>query len=239
MSRKRRGVQHEFAKRALQSKRTKRDGDSSVIKDEDLPTSTPDNPVAPPSLTFNFASGWGTLVPAVTEDRYAKVSLPLPTRRTAEPMVCYRGWRLVEDERGPALMSVTANVVWDGPILRADGPPSEIPPFHRSGTHGIYAYPSPNRLLEDDAAVWGEVEVFGRVIVHESGLRAENARIRRLLIRRPEVSIARQTGAMFFRMAWGTEKPKHKEIEATDEVLTKLAERYQCDVRWWGTPFTD
>jgi hypothetical protein len=232
---RKRGVQHEFAKRALQRKRTLLNGDSSVIKDDDVPTAKPEN-AAPATFTFNI--GWFA---HREEDRYAKVVLPLPTRKTTEPLVAYRGWRLVEDERGPALMSVTANVVWDGPILRAEGPPSEIPPFGRSGTHGIYAYPDAARLLNESQLVWGEIEVFGRVVIHETGLRAESARIRRILVRRPTALRYDQwfTGAAWLTAFGVKAEESRKEIAPSDDVLKKLAERYQCDVRWWGTPFTD
>lgn len=100
------------------------------------------------------------------------------------------------------LHSVTAGVRWDGPILRANAPPADYGPHHGgSGEHGIYAYlltEGPRRALEDRGMTaayslgrgqsWaeGEVELFGKVVAHERGYRAEACRITRLYVHNPE-----------------------------------------------------
>jgi hypothetical protein len=245
VGRKRRGVQHEFAKRAYQRLRTIRDGDSSVIKDDQVPIAAPDGEfVASAPITHR-----GARPSKVRAGPFKGATLPLRTRKTDEPVVCFRSWRLVGDERGPALMSVTAKTVWDGPILRAEGPPGDVPPYYvqdvkghyhlqnEGAIHGIYAYPDPSRLIDDNYVVLGEIEAFGKVVIHEKGIRAECARIRRLLVLRPNVRDRHRWGWVTFTF-FGEEQPP-KEIPPSDEVIKKLAERYQCDVRWWGTPFTD
>jgi len=88
------------------------------------------------------------------------------------------------------MTSVTANVQWDGPILRADGEPSSYSPHDwrwagRSDLcYGIYAWLEP--AWEDYSwaglDVWGRVEATGKCVIHETGLRAEAVRIEALVV---------------------------------------------------------
>lgn len=238
----------EFSKRALQSKRTRREGNSAVVKDFELPTPAPKGGEATATTTpikihiSANAISFGSIISTWA----AGASRPLPVRKSTEPIIAYRGWRLVNDSRGPALHSVTADVVWDGPILRANGKPSNE---YGSGgwyvvansmnylvtssdyVHGIYAYRTPERVMEEASyAVWGEIEAFGKVVVHESGIRCEAARIRRLLI--PSFVPKMPRDSMF--ISFGNSPPN---IPVSDSVLAQLAARYGCEVNWYKPPF--
>lgn len=173
----------------------------------------------------------------------------LPTRKSDTPLVCYRAWSLVKDERGPALRSVTAGVTWDGPILRGGGPPANAIPYTfvygtpaPNSDYGIFAYRESHGIVSI-GNVWGEIEVFGKVVVHELGVRAECARIRRLLVPRTTELFHRDRSngwtVSFVFVGANTAAPvvQRPKPEVTDETIAQLAERYQCDVAWWDGPF--
>jgi hypothetical protein len=108
---------------------------------------------------------------------------PLPVRKQVGGIVAYRGWAVGADARGGVyLESVTQDTKWDGPVLVADAPPVDYEPWGTGSGHGIYAYNKPraNGVMEYD--VWGEVMLYGRVVVHRDGYRAEKAMIRRIVI---------------------------------------------------------
>ncbi len=72
---------------------------------------------------------------------------------------------------------------------------------------GIFAYDSASTLLPiEDCTVLGEVALFGRVIRHERGYRAENATIRRLFV---------LSSNFFYQRG---------------DIREKLSRRYDCDV---------
>lgn len=242
--RRRKTNQSEFAKQMLQSQRTKRDGDSSIIKDKLLPKAAP----TPASVDFTYADLQGMVMKI--ESAFGRMPSPTPVRKQTEPIIAYRGWQLVRDERGPALQSVTANVVWDGPILRSGGKPSDHIPWNAGvmmigpasdPAYGIYAYREAFQVM-GTGTIWGEIEVFGKVVVHERGLRAECARIRRLVIPRTTTRMPRagpEAGYITFTFGkWSAEPPtERRKPDVTDETLAQLAARYGCDVRWYNGPF--
>lgn len=96
------------------------------------------------------------------------------------------------------LRSPVRETVWRGPILRAPAPPALYDladPRSRGRTdrhHGIYAHSTPEwgdfskscccGLGHNDRPAIGQVEGWGRVVLHERGWRAQNVRIRALLL---------------------------------------------------------
>lgn len=137
---------------------------------------------------------------------------PLPEREQSEPILGFRGWNLVMRDGSVRIRSVTAGDIWEGPILRADDEPRDV--VWGSGAFtgeasnrdlGIFAYTlvegAYRTVTEHSWPVTGLVELFGKVVVHDRGYRAEACRIRELWIEPDAAS--------------------HREA---------LAARYQCEV---------
>ena len=135
---------------------------------------------------------------------------PLPRRKSVIPFTAYRAWYLL----GGKLQSVTADCTWDGPVLRSGGKPDDKDPMssmwgscERNPSHGIYAFKKQTDAIytaKTDGVI-GEIDLSGKVVVHESGYRAEIATIKRLLV---------------MPGAW------------KEGLLEELADRYQCDVTY-------
>jgi hypothetical protein len=168
-------------------------------------------------------------------DMVAKPLPPLPVRKTSEPIRAWRSWSLAMRDGEALLKSLNQEAIWEGPILRADSKPSDRQPEVQGGFkgHGIYAWPLcfveelDYSQLMPLAAIWnsalfgpkaagplslgrveGEVELFGRVVRHQCGFRAEAARMVRLSIKRLSGELDRHV------------------------VMASLAARYACDVTW-------
>ena len=182
-------------------------------------------------------SGFGVSVAAMWGAGMTNKSKELPHTEQEEPITAYRAWRVVYlGAAGYALRSLNVRKIWDGPVLRADGPPTkwednawleslEIPgnPYdgykevpERKYHFGIFAFDSPLRALIEGAAralehvsgpgACGQISLMGRVIEHERGYRAEYARVENLTV-------------------------IYARPEDQSEQLEKdLAERYHCDV---------
>lgn len=121
---------------------------------------------------------------------------PLPVRESETPLIGYRAWDVIKDEDRFWLKSPYQSTIWDGPILRAEKPPCAYDPHgywkDENHSHGIYAHNEP--VWEDmhtydwmrgpmfSGTAMGRVELTGRVIVHETGFRAEAARITKLVL---------------------------------------------------------
>lgn len=112
----------------------------------------------------------------------------LPVEKEIGAIKAYRvwGWTL-DSENNPALTAVVWGTEWTGPVMVADCVPE-------NGTangdvtkhHGLYATKDLRDVLESyDGGVVGEVALFGRVVEHEHGFRAEKAMIRRLVLLDP------------------------------------------------------
>lgn len=161
---------------------------------------------------------------------------PLPRRKATEGFAAYRTWRACRDEQGRIGLASTAHdFLWDGPVLRDADPPAEHEGF--AGHTGIHGYKEVTRALTHGVPHWavvgmsplslarprltvlrgmvlGEVLLFGTVVVHEDGYRAQCAMIRSLYVL-PEAYIE------------------------TPGIVDALAERYGCDVftdhaKWLG-----
>jgi hypothetical protein len=152
---------------------------------------------------LTFGNVWDVAAP--------EPSPPLPVSKRVGGIVAYRGWTLTGTLDDPVLKSVAVDTEWAGPALAADSKPLDH--AHeawaaRTG-HGIYAYKTAHDFFEGHGStslVWGQVLLYGKVVVHERGCRAERAMIRNLVLS-PRAWVK-----------WG------------DALASKLAQRYGCDV---------
>lgn len=116
---------------------------------------------------------------------------PAPIR-TAEPILGWRAWRLHATPAGPRLVPTTPRPEWPpGEAIRASCTGAherlylvfnpDLAPTHRSPepgcTCGVHAVKDPRRLARGAhlAGVVGRVAMWGRVIEHTKGWRAEFA----------------------------------------------------------------
>lgn len=111
----------------------------------------------------------------------------LPVEKEVGAIKAYRVWEWGwDDDNRPTLKAVVWRTRWTGPVMVADCVPE-------NGTadgavmkhHGLYAAKDLRTVLLEsgyDADVVGEVALFGRVVEHEHGFRAEKAMIRRLVL---------------------------------------------------------
>jgi hypothetical protein len=144
-------------------------------------------------------------------------------------LVALRAWRLAWwlPDGGLRLASLSRDTIWHGPVLTADRVPTADP---RSGT-GVYATKPGRRprisvagpfqrpfdwLSGRDTWVWGWVSLYGQVVEHVEGYRAEAAIVRRL-------RLGVQTLLAF------------PDLPSRQRVIRELEDRYQCRVRigWW------
>jgi hypothetical protein len=108
-----------------------------------------------------------------------------------EPVVGFRKWRIVRDH----LTSPYIPLRWDGPVVRArcfpanrslmfgegwlDEPHSAPHPRCKCGVYAWHHLPAFAAVPDPDRA-FGVVALWGRIEVHEDGMRAERAAIRAL-----------------------------------------------------------
>ncbi len=125
----------------------------------------------------------------------------LPIDRSDEAILGFRAWRLTRSGRGPRLAPTTPRAVWEpgrAPAATCSGShtrlyaeldPDGVP--HRSPdkfcTCGYHAASDPAALVRPGgpAAVVGQVALWGRVIEHTKGWRAEYAYPSRLRLTCP------------------------------------------------------
>jgi hypothetical protein len=112
--------------------------------------------------------------------RYGPGGKGLPLKTGTEPIVGYRDFSLIQGLYGLALKSRN-NAIWPprtkmyalcngNPFIGHDAPDLDC-------ACGIYAYDSPDNpsLRADSSALWGEVMLWGDVLVCDSGYRAQYA----------------------------------------------------------------
>lgn len=136
--------------------------------------------------------------------RKVRATFPKPVKQVVGEIMAVRGWRVI----GDMLRSVSAQAIWEGPIVHADVAPDfdSARPFTGS-TSGIYAVkPTPNMiraLIRDyHPDAYGFVGLYGRVVEHANGYRAQHCIVRRIILRFP----------------------------ASEAYVKLLADRYECDV---------
>lgn len=132
-------------------------------------------------------------------------TFPKPAKQVVGEIMAVRGWRLV----GDVLRSVSSDTLWEGPVIHADVTPDD---YHegrvaRSTSSGIYAVkPTPtmikNMITTYHPDAYGFVGLYGRVVEHQNGYRAEHCVVRRIILRFP----------------------------ASEAYVKVLADRYDCDV---------
>jgi hypothetical protein len=99
----------------------------------------------------------------------------------SKPLIAWRWWsrHVLVDETGQPqelyLKSVTFPTIWEGPVLRTDKLPRD------QNHHGIHAVKFPYIFMDPHyiGVLWenffGEVELYGKIVEHEIGYRAERA----------------------------------------------------------------
>ena len=170
-------------------------------------------------------------------------ALETPDRIVGTGIEGWRGWRLADVDESPHLQSISAGDIWDGPCFTSD-----VLPFatRRGAPTGIHAYATPGQMqsvLRGPALVYGQVTLYGQVCVHETGYRAERARIDRLFLRacgRHAPVNAPLTGVLLLDVhnyepgaycACDALSPHEWASYDRLEVLARqLGDRYQCDV---------
>ncbi len=162
---------------------------------------------------------------------------------TNEGIEGWRGWRLTDVGGSPHLQSITAGDLWDGPCFTSN----ELPVVTSIRRHtGIHAYVTPGQMqsvLRGPALVYGQLTLHGQVCVHETGYRAEHARIDRLFLRacgKHAPSNAPLTGVLLLDAenyepgsycACDSLAPHEwLSYEQLDTLAGQLGDRYQCDV---------
>ena len=97
-----------------------------------------------------------------------------------EPLVGFRKFVVW----GKALVSPIARTRWEGPVMEAEclrsenfGPNSGHQAPHPSCSCGVYAMHRRDPMLVPPQGSWAIVALWGRVEVHEIGMRAQHARI--------------------------------------------------------------
>lgn len=179
---------------------------------------------------------------------------PLDVRITDEPIIGWRTWVVLREPGGaPILTSHTRRerkpVFWHGPLFQAEGRPDDYqPPVSNCPNqmiHGVYAW----RPLEaphpgNDSFVYaieGEVALFGKVVVHEHGYRAERALIRRLRLYPgrwtsdyefyPWLYVDGATAEPHpIYERWDAERARPGQLEPDPEIARELEARYDCEV---------
>lgn len=155
----------------------------------------------------------------------------------------WRGWRLTEVGGLPHVQSLSAGDVWDGPCFTSDVPPTAERVRVAAGVH---AYATPGQMqpvLRGAGLVYGQVTLHGEVCVHETGYRAEHARIDRLFLRacgRHAPRSAPLTGVFLLDVqnyepglycACDSLAPHEwLSYDQLEVIAQQLGDRYQCDV---------
>lgn len=133
-----------------------------------------------------------------------RATFPKPARQVVGEIMAVRGWHLM----GDVLKSLTTDTLWEGPIIHADVTPDVPGGQDRGSSHtGLYAVKPHPTIIRDlirsySPSVYGFVGLYGRVVEHVSGYRAQHCIVRRLILRFP----------------------------ASEAFIKILADRYDCDV---------
>lgn len=159
-----------------------------------------------------------------------------PNPNDVVPLIGHRIWKLATPKGEPTLFSVSRPDAWEGPVFHADKAPglNPVPQAavnpeasfypgglirHRENHHGIYSLRNRKQLEAQLRRTYsvvsrsshylvGSVEMWGRVVEHQNGWRAEHAIIREL----------------HFEVACPCM------IQEIRDVVKKLEARYDCPV---------
>ena len=106
---------------------------------------------------------------------------PLPKSESNEPIVAWRVWRLVTNGKSAILRSCWTGDVWEAgyPMtakeeLSGDQKQNGVHAFKRETQPKGYDHGMP-RDIRDELVVHGKISLWGRVIEHEDGYRAQFA----------------------------------------------------------------
>lgn len=165
------------------------------------------------------------LGPRVAGEKWAeKAGIPIPDPK--------EGKVVAEARTSWWLKSITAEVVWPGPVLEAHEKPSLVHGFSHVGVHclRLEEFDDQTRRGEwrpyDGAWAIGLVELTGRVVVHRRGYRAQRATLRRLA-----VPASLQASLGYYAMEGGYDRLETESLNPDlDEQREQLEARYHCDV---------
>ena len=154
-----------------------------------------------------------------------------PTR-LEHPIKAWRIWgvqgEVVGEHTEWFISSVTADVKWEGPVLRADARPLDPKLWdkdkdalqHVFGIAGIHAWKTRDQAEEaiEDYGVscFGELLLWGRVAQFTMGYRAEVCMIKKLYLRKT--------------FEWERHRSKSETARLLDETANSLSRRYECEV---------
>lgn len=108
---------------------------------------------------------------------------PLPQETVYGELRGWRAWSLINTPEGWRLKSTYAGVIWPGGIVGGENCQQNSAQTHTCGSSGFYAFKSKDHLFAQlsDEHIYGEVELWGSVVEHDRGYRAECMRILSLL----------------------------------------------------------
>jgi hypothetical protein len=114
--------------------------------------------------------------------RTAEQSKPLPLERTTatSEIIGYRGWQITVK----GLESITQNFTW--PFRRRAQAVCVHTPILETCECGLYAFSQPplaDKYANDDNEAWGEVSLWGKIVVCQEGYRAQYAYPRKIYVR--------------------------------------------------------
>lgn len=117
----------------------------------------------------------------------------VPDRFETDKIVGYRSWHVVPATKGVVLKSLHMGYIWNNPdtarcmpygrpVLGPDHDPDDAP--HPECSCGLYAQRPDDPLFDEwesmrtgRVSVFGTIELYGRVLICERGLKAQHARI--------------------------------------------------------------
>lgn len=163
-----------------------------------------------------------------------------PPTRLEHPISAWRCWGIIKEKEGWILSSVSADCLWEGPVLRAHKRPVDPKYWDAKKTAskdeyfeemhdtfelaGIYALKTKTQAIETaftySVNCIGEVALYGRVAQFKLGYRAEACMIKRLLVLDP---------AQMFN---GRNDAREKDYinKSIENLLSDLSRRYGCEV---------
>ena len=145
-----------------------------------------------------------------THDPFKKNEPVLPTRTVEGPLLGYRWWTIKLHKGRYVLQSLTNETLWTERTL------------HCENGHGIYCY----KDLDLSVAHWpvyGEIEIYGQVVIHENGYRAERALVRRLWLWEAE-------WLPNFNGPLNIGEHTNFKVKQFEKAAHDLEERYECSV---------
>ncbi|KKL05841.1 hypothetical protein LCGC14_2602000 [marine sediment metagenome] len=145
-----------------------------------------------------------------THDPFKKNEPVLPTRTVEGPILGYRWWTIKLHKGRYVLQSLTNETLWTERTLQC------------TNGHGIYCYKNLDMGV-GEYPVYGEIEIYGQVVIHENGYRAERALVRRLWLWEAEW-LPNFNGPLNIGVK------SYFKVKQFEKAAHDLEERYECSV---------